>query len=205
MFLKPKENDTNNEMKIVDNLRGLSIDMIHEAGSGHPGISLDSAPILYTLYAKHLKINPSDPNWINRDRFILSAGHASSLLYATLYMSGFDLSLDDLKKFRTLHSKTPGHPEYMVTPGVDMSTGPLGEGISSAVGMAMGECFLREYYRKQNLNIFDYYTYVLCSDGDLLEGVSYEAMALAGTLKLNKLIVLYDSNKICLDLSLIHI
>ena len=199
MFLKPKENDMNNEMKIVDNLRGLSIDMIHEAGSGHPGISLDSAPILYTLYAKHLKINPSDPNWINRDRFILSAGHASSLLYATLYMSGFDLSLDDLKKFRTLHSKTPGHPEYMVTPGVDMSTGPLGEGISSAVGMAMGECFLREYYRKQNLNIFDYYTYVLCSDGDLLEGVSYEAMALAGTLKLNKLIVLYDSNKICLD------
>lgn len=199
MFLKPKENDTNNEMKIVDNLRGLNIDMIHEAGSGHPGISLDSAPILYTLYAKHLKINPSDPNWINRDRFILSAGHASSLLYATLYMSGFDLSLDDLKKFRTLHSKTPGHPEYMVTPGVDMSTGPLGEGISSAVGMAMGECFLREYYRKQNLNIFDYYTYVLCSDGDLLEGVSYEAMALAGTLKLNKLIVLYDSNKICLD------
>lgn len=199
MFLKPKENDTNNEMKIVDNLRGLSIDMIHEAGSGHPGISLDSAPILYTLYAKHLKINPSDPNWINRDRFILSAGHASSLLYATLYMSGFDLSLDDLKKFRTLHSKTPGHPEYMATPGVDMSTGPLGEGISSAVGMAMGECFLREYYRKQNLNIFDYYTYVLCSDGDLLEGVSYEAMALAGTLKLNKLIVLYDSNKICLD------
>jgi len=199
MFLKPKENDTNNEMKIVDNLRGLSIDMIHEAGSGHPGISLDSAPILYTLYAKHLKINPSDPNWINRDRFILSAGHASSLLYATLYMSGFDLSLDDLKKFRTLHSKTPGHPEYMVTPGADMSTGPLGEGISSAVGMAMGECFLREYYRKQNLNIFDYYTYVLCSDGDLLEGVSYEAMALAGTLKLNKLIVLYDSNKICLD------
>ena len=199
MFLKPKENDTNNEMKIVDNLRGLSIDMIHEAGSGHPGISLDSAPILYTLYAKHLKINPSDPNWINRDRFILSAGHASSLLYATLYMSGFDLSLDDLKKFRTLHSKTPGHPEYMVTPGVDMSTGPLGEGISSAVGMAMGECFLREYYRKQNLNIFDYYTYVLCSDGDLLEGVSYEAMALAGTLKLNKLIILYDSNKICLD------
>lgn len=199
MFLKPKENDTNNEMKIVDNLRGLSIDMIHEAGSGHSGISLDSAPILYTLYAKHLKINPSDPNWINRDRFILSAGHASSLLYATLYMSGFDLSLDDLKKFRTLHSKTPGHPEYMVTPGADMSTGPLGEGISSAVGMAMGECFLREYYRKQNLNIFDYYTYVLCSDGDLLEGVSYEAMALAGTLKLNKLIVLYDSNKICLD------
>lgn len=199
MFLKSKENDKNNEMKIVDNLRGLSIDMIHEAGSGHPGISLDSAPILYTLYAKHLKISPSDPNWINRDRFILSAGHASSLLYATLYMSGFDLSLDDLKKFRTLHSKTPGHPEYMVTPGVDMSTGPLGEGISSAVGMAMGECFLREYYRKQNLNIFDYYTYVLCSDGDLLEGVSYEAMALAGTLKLNKLIVLYDSNKICLD------
>lgn len=199
MFLKPKETVNNNELKIIDNLRALSIDIIHEANSGHPGIALGSAPIIYTLYAKHLKINPSDPSWINRDRFIMSCGHGSSLLYATLYMAGYPLSLDDLKTFRSIHSKTPGHPEYLVTPGVDMSTGPLGQGFASAVGIAIGESYLREHYKKQNLDLFNYYTYVLCSDGDLMEGVSYEAAALAGTLKLNKLIVLYDLNKICLD------
>lgn len=198
MFLTKKEPViNNNEIKIVDNLRALSIDMIHEANSGHPGIALGVAPILYTLYSKHLRINPSDPNWINRDRFIMSAGHGSSLLYATLYMAGFDLSLEDLKDFRKNNSKTPGHPEYKVTPGVDMSTGPLGQGIASSVGMAIGETYLKEYFNKQK--VFDFYTYVLCSDGDLMEGVSYEALSLAGTLKLNKLIVLYDSNKICLD------
>lgn len=201
MFLTKKEpiNSNNNEQKIIDNLRALSIDMIHEANSGHPGIALDAAPILYTLYGKHLNINPSDPNWVNRDRFIMSSGHGSSLLYATLYMAGYDLTLEDLKDFRKINSKTPGHPEYKTTPGIDMSTGPLGQGIATSVGMAIGETYLREYYKKQNLNIFDYYTYVLCSDGDLMEGVSFEAIALAGTLKLNKLIVLYDSNKICLD------
>lgn len=199
MFLKPKETETFNENKIVDNLRALSIDMIHEANSGHPGIALDAAPILYTLYAKHLKINPIDPNWINRDRFIMSAGHGSSLLYATLYMAGYDITLDELKKFRTINSKVPGHPEYRVTPGVDMSTGALGQGLASGVGMAIAENYLREYFKTKNSNIIDYYTYILCSDGDLMEGVSYEALSLAGTLKLNKLIVLYDSNKICLD------
>ncbi len=199
MFLKPKEPNLINEEKIVDNLRALSIDMIHEANSGHPGIALGSAPIFYTLYGKHLKINPEDPNWVNRDRFILSAGHASSILYATLYMAGYSLSLEDLKKFRTLHSKTPGHPEYLVTPGVDMSTGPLGQGFASSVGIAIGETYLREYYQKQGHSIIDYYTYVLCSDGDLMEGITYEAASLAGHLKLNKLIVLYDSNKVCLD------
>lgn len=199
MFLKPKETINNNEIKIIDNLRALSIDMIHEANSGHPGIALGAAPIIYTLYAKHLKINPNDPNWINRDRFIMSCGHGSSLLYATLYMSGYDLSLDELKLFRTIHSRTPGHPEYLITPGVDMTTGPLGQGFASSVGIAIGETYLREYYKKQNCNPIDYYTYVLCSDGDLMEGVSYEAASLAGTLKLNKLIVLYDSNKTCLD------
>lgn len=199
MFLKPKIIENSNENKVIDNLRALSIDMIHEAGSGHPGIALGAAPILYTLYAKHLKINPNDPDWINRDRLIMSCGHGSSLLYATLYMAGYNLTLGDLKKFRSIHSNTPGHPEYLVTPGVDMSTGPLGQGIASAVGIAIGETYLREYYRKQNLKIFDYNTYVLCSDGDLMEGVSYEALSLAGTLQLNKLIVLYDSNKICLD------
>lgn len=199
MFLTKKEKEpiNNNDSKIVENLRALSIDMINEAGSGHPGIALGAAPILYTLYAKHLKINPSDPNWINRDRFIMSAGHGSSLLYATLYMAGFDISLEDLKDFRKFNSKTPGHPEYMVTPGVDMSTGALGQGVASSVGIALAETYLREYYRKQN--IFNYYTYVLCGDGDLMEGVSFEALSLAGTLKLNKLIVLYDSNKVCLD------
>lgn len=197
MFLNKKDTTTNNEVKIIDNIRALSVDMIHEASSGHPGIALGIAPALYTLYAKHLRINPSDPSWINRDRFILSAGHGSSLLYANLYMSGYDITLEDLKKFRQIDSKTPGHPEYKITPGVDMTTGPLGQGIASAVGMAIGETYLREYFNKQN--IFDFYTYVLCSDGDLMEGVSYEALSLAGTLKLNKLIVLYDYNKICLD------
>ena len=200
MFLTKKEPIVNtNENKIIDNIRALSIDMIHEAQSGHPGIALGAAPILYTIYSKHLNFNPSDPNWINRDRFIMSAGHGSSLLYSTLYMSGFDITLEDLKDFRKLNSKTPGHPEYKITPGVDMSTGPLGQGIASSVGIAIAETYLREYFHKQNLNIFDFYTYVLCGDGDLMEGVSYEALSLAGTLKLNKLIVLYDSNQICLD------
>lgn len=200
MFLIGKEvSDTLNEEKIIDNLRALSIDMIHEANSGHPGIALGAAPILYTLYAKHLKSNPKDCTWINRDRFVMSCGHGSSLLYSTLYLSGYDISLEDLKKFREFKSITPGHPEYKITPGVDISTGPLGEGLASAVGMALGESYLREYYHKKNLNIIDYYTYVMCSDGDLMEGVSYEALSLAGTLKLNKLIVLYDSNNICLD------
>lgn len=200
MFLKNKETTENfNEEKIVDNLRALSIDMINEANSGHPGIALGSAPIIYTLYAKHLKVNPLNPNWINRDRFIMSCGHGSSLLYATLYLSGYDITLEDLKMFRKLNSITPGHPEYKVTPGVDMSTGPLGEGISSAIGISLAERYLHEYFNKKGHNLIDYYTYVLCSDGDLMEGASYEALSLAGTLKLNKLIVLYDSNNICLD------
>ena len=200
MFLKSKEqNDSFNEERIVDNLRALSIDMIHEANSGHPGIALGAAPILYTVYAKHLKSNPKDSTWVNRDRFIMSCGHGSSLLYSTLYLSGYDVSLDDLRNFRNFKSITPGHPEYGVTPGVDMTTGPLGEGIASAVGAALAESYLREYYHKKGFDIINYYTYVLCSDGDLMEGASYEALSLAGTLKLNKLIVLYDSNNICLD------
>lgn len=199
MFLIPKENERSNEYKIIDNLRALSIDMIENSNSGHPGIALGASPILYSLYSKHLKINPNDPNWINRDRFIMSSGHGSSLLYATLYMSGYNIELDDLKKFRSIDSITPGHPEYKVTPGVDMSTGPLGQGVATAVGIAIGEEYLRNYYNKQGIKLIDYYTYVFCGDGDLMEGVSYEALSLAGTLKLNKLIVLYDCNKICLD------
>ena len=183
-----------NNYKIIDQIRCLGIDMIDAAKSGHPGIVLGAAPIIYTLYAHHLKFDPKKPNYFNRDRFIMSAGHGSALLYATLHMAGFDISLDDLKAFRQIDSKTPGHPEYNITPGVDMSTGPLGQGLATAVGLAMAEANLRTRYK-----IIDHYTYCLCGDGDLMEGVSYEAISLAGTLKLNKLIVLYDSNDICLD------
>lgn len=193
------------DREIVNNIKTLGIDMIDKAGSGHPGIVLSAAPIIYTLYAKHMNINVNDPLWENRDRFVLSAGHGSALLYATLYMAGF-LSLDDLKQFRHINSKTPGHPEYMVTNGVDMSTGPLGQGIASAVGMAIAGKELNQKYelpRKSKLgkrqSLFDYHVYVLCGDGDLMEGISYEATSLAGSLKLNNLIVLYDSNDISLD------
>ena len=184
-----------NHTKIIDQIRCLGIDMINEAKSGHPGIVLGAAPIMYTLYAHHLNFDPTNPKYFNRDRFVMSAGHGSALLYATLYMMGFPIELEDLKQFRKLGSKTPGHPEYGVTPGVDMTTGPLGQGIASAVGMAISEAYLRTKYP----SLIDYYTYVLCGDGDLMEGVSYESLSLAGTLKLNKLIVLYDSNDICLD------
>ena len=183
-----------NETKIVDQIRCLGIDMIDKAKSGHPGIVLGAAPIIYTLYAHHLNFDPKYPEYFNRDRFVMSAGHGSALLYATLHMAGFDIGLNDLKEFRQIDSITPGHPEYRVTPGVDCTTGPLGQGIATAVGMAMAEANLRERYK-----IIDYYTYVLCGDGDLMEGISYEAASLAGTLGLNKLIVLYDSNNVCLD------
>lgn len=193
------------DKRIISLLRSLSMDMIFNSGSGHPGICLGAAPIIYTLYAKHMCINTNDENWINRDRFVLSAGHASSLLYACLYLAGFNITLDDLKKYRQINSKTPGHPE-IITPGVDMTTGALGQGIATSVGIAMAESHLSARYnpKKQNImdkqnEIFDYYTYVLCGDGDLMEGVTYEATSLAGTLKLGKLIVLYDSNNITLD------
>lgn len=195
-ILKKENNQVLLEKKIIDNLRGLSIDVIDNAKSGHPGIALGAAPIVYTLYANNLKFSVNNDKWINRDRFILSAGHASALLYSTLYMVGFPINMEDLQSFRKFGSITPGHPEYGVTPGVDISTGPLGQGISSAVGVAIGEAYLSNYFGKK---IIDYYTYVLCGDGDLMEGVSYEALSLAGKLGLNKLIVLYDSNNITLD------
>ena len=193
------------DREIVNNIKTLGIDMIDKAGSGHPGIVLSAAPIIYTLYAKHMNVNVNDPLWENRDRFVLSAGHGSALLYATLYMAGF-LSLDDLKQFRHINSKTPGHPEFGVTDGVDMSTGPLGQGLASAVGMAIAGKQLNKKYeipKRSKLgkeqSLFDYHVYVLCGDGDLMEGISYEATSLAGSLKLNNLIVLYDSNDISLD------
>lgn len=196
MNILKKDNQGVIDKKIIDNIRGLSIDIIDNAKSGHPGIALGAAPIITTLYANHLRFVQDKDQWMNRDRFILSAGHGSALLYSTLYMAGFNLTLEDLKDFRKLSSITPGHPEYEVTSGVDMSTGPLGQGIASSVGMAIGEEYLSNYFGK---NIINYYTYVLCGDGDLMEGVSYEACSLAGKLALNKLIVLYDSNDVTLD------
>ena len=188
-----------NQGRIIDQIRCLGTDMINEAGSGHPGIVLGAAPILYTLYAHHLRFDPHNPNFVNRDRFVMSAGHGSALLYSVLHLAGYEVSLDDLKKFRRLDSKTPGHPEYGITPGVEATTGPLGQGIAMGVGMAMAEANLRSRYNTTDKKIIDYNTYVLCGDGDLMEGISYEAASLAGTLKLNKLIVLYDSNDVCLD------
>lgn len=185
----------------LNSLRILSLDMISYAKSGHPGICLGAAPIVYTLYTNHLKINPKDPTWVNRDRFILSAGHGSALLYAMLFMAGYDITIDDLVDFRRIGSKTPGHPEYGITPGVEVSTGPLGQGFANAVGMAMAEKYLaalvEEEIPKQKL--IDYYVYCLCGDGDIMEGVAMEAASLAGHLALDNLIVLYDSNDITLD------
>ncbi len=188
-----------NEEKIVDQIRSLGIDTIVEAGEGHTGIVLGSAPILYTLYAHHMRIDPDDAKFFNRDRFILSCGHGSALLYSVLHMAGFDISIDDLKRYRKIDSNTPGYPVTGLTSGVDASTGMLGQGFATAVGMAIAERNLEERYNKNKVDIIDFNTYVLCSDGDLMEGVSYEAASLAGTLKLNKLIALYDCNNLIGD------
>ena len=186
--------------KIIANLKALGIDMIDAAQSGHPGIVLGAAPLIYTIYAKYMNVSTVDPSWVSRDRFVMSAGHGSALLYATLYMAGFNISMDDLKHFRRVGYKTPGHPEYGMTPGVDMSTGPLGQGFASAVGMALGEKILESKFTiSDGKPLIDYDVYVLCGDGDLMEGISYEAASLAGTLNLDNLVVLYDSNNISLD------
>ncbi|WP_203641884.1 transketolase [Levilactobacillus andaensis] len=183
----------------VTAVRMLSMDMISRARSGHPGLPLGASPMAYVLFSRHLRVDPSFPQWFNRDRFVLSAGHGSAMLYSLLHLSGFSLSRTDLMNFRQLGSKTPGHPEYGMTPGVDATTGPLGQGIGMAVGMAMAEAHLAADYNQPNLNVVDHYTYALCGDGDLMEGVAAESASLAGQLKLNKLIVLYDSNDISLD------
>ena len=183
----------------IATIRSLGIDTINKANSGHPGMVLGSAPALYTLFNKELNIYNKEAEWINRDRFVLASGHASALLYSMLHLTGFDVTIDDLKNFRQLNSRTPGHPEIEITHGVDASSGPLGQGIPMAAGMAMAEKFLASQYNKENLDIIDHYTYVLCGDGDMQEGVTYEAASLAGHLSLGKLIVLYDANKVTLD------
>ncbi|MCB6983633.1 transketolase [Peptostreptococcus anaerobius] len=190
----------NINQKAVNALRILSADQVQKANSGHPGLPLGAAPIAYELWANHLNHNPKNPNWVNRDRFILSAGHGSALLYSLLHMFGYgNLSIDDLKNFRQFGSLTPGHPEYKHTVGVEATTGPLGAGVSTAVGMAIAEAHLGGVFNKEGYPVVDHYTYALTGDGCLMEGISYEALSLAGTLELGKLIVLYDSNKITIE------
>ena len=183
----------------ISTLRFLSVDAVEKANSGHPGFPLGTAPLMYTLWDKFIKYNPSDPQWFNRDRFVLSSGHGSALLYSMLHLAGFDLSLEELKNFRQWGSRTPGHPEYGLTPGVEASTGPLGHGFAMSVGMAVAEEMLAAKYNKKGFKVVDHYTYGICSDGDLMEGVASEAASLAGTLALGKLILLYDDNKITIE------
>ncbi|MBF7075877.1 transketolase [Streptococcus sp. HF-100] len=184
----------------VNAIRFLGIDAIEKSKSGHPGVVMGAAPMAYDLFTKQMRVNPEVPNWVNRDRFVLSAGHGSMLLYALLHLSGFqDVTMEELKNFRQWGSKTPGHPEFGHTAGVDATTGPLGQGISMATGFAQAERFLAAKYNREGYTIFDHYTYVICGDGDLMEGVSAEAASYAGLQKLDKLIVLYDSNDINLD------
>lgn len=187
------------DLLAINAIRTLSIDAIEKANSGHPGLPMGAAPMAYTLWTKQLRHNPNNPKWYNRDRFVLSAGHGSMLLYSLLHFGGYGLSMEDIKNFRQWESKTPGHPEYGHTVGVEATTGPLGQGISMTVGMAMAERHLAAKYNKPGHEIVDHYTFALCGDGDLMEGVSAEAISLAGHLQLNKLIVLYDSNDISLD------
>ncbi len=183
----------------INTIRILSVDAIEKANSGHPGLPLGAAPILYTLWKRFLHHNPQNPQWFNRDRFILSPGHGSALLYALLHLSGYDISLEDIINFRQIGSKTPGHPEYGIVPGVECTTGPLGQGFATGVGMAIAEQYLAKTFNKPDCTLIDHFTYALVSDGDLMEGISYEAASMAGHLKLGKLIYLYDDNDISID------
>ena len=183
----------------VNTLRFLSIDEVEKAKSGHPGFPLGTAPLMYTVWDRFMNYNPKDPNWFNRDRFILSPGHGSALYYAMLHLAGYDVSIEQLKNFRQWGSITPGHPEYGVTPGVDASTGPLGHGFAMGVGFAIAETMLAAKYNKPGFEVVNHYTYGLTSDGDQMEGVASEAASLAGTLGLGKLIYLYDDNHITIE------
>ncbi|HXT47896.1 MAG TPA: transketolase, partial [Gemmatimonadaceae bacterium] len=183
----------------INTVRTLAMDAVQKAESGHPGTPMALAPIGYVLYTRVMRHDPADPHWPNRDRFVLSCGHASMLLYSCLYLTGYDLTLDDIKQFRQWESRTPGHPEYGYTPGVETTTGPLGQGIGNAVGMAVAEAHLAAVFNKPGHDIVDHYTYFICSDGDLMEGISHEAASLAGHQRLGKLIVLYDANQITLS------
>src|ERR687896_572592 len=184
---------------LANAIRALSMDAVQKAGSGHPGAPMGMADIAEVLWNDYLRHTPANPHWIDRDRFVMSNGHGSMLLYALLHLSGYDLSIEELKRFRQLHSKTPGHPEYGRTPGVEATTGPLGQGLANAVGMAIAERRLAAEFNRPGHEVIDHRTYVICSDGDLQEGLASEASSLAGHLRLGKLIALYDDNQIQLD------
>jgi len=190
---------SNLQIRMANAIRALSMDAVQQANSGHPGMPMGMADIAVALWNDHLQHNPTDPHWMNRDRFVLSNGHGSMLLYSLLHLTGYDLPIGELKNFRQLHSKTPGHPEYGITPGVETTTGPLGQGISNAVGMALAEKLLAEEFNRPGHDIVNHYTYVFLGDGCLMEGISHEVCSLAGTLKLNKLIALWDDNGISID------
>ncbi|MGB8259310.1 MAG: transketolase [Terracidiphilus sp.] len=197
--MNPSQTETSIEQLSINTLRLLAVDAVEKAKSGHPGAPLGCAPIAYLLFQKLMKHNPGHSKWADRDRFVLSNGHASALLYGSLFLSGYGVTLDDLKSFRQWHSRTPGHPERGDTDGVEVTTGPLGQGLAMAVGMAMAEKHLAAVYNRPSFDVVDHHTYVLCGDGDLMEGISHEAASLAGTLGLGKLIVFYDDNLISLD------
>src|SRR6059058_2502602 len=183
----------------VNTIRTLSIDGVQKANSGHPGLPLGAAPMAYVLWTKFMRYNPRNPKWENRDRFLLSAGHGCMLLYSLLYLTGYDLSLDEIKNFRQWDSITPGHPEYGLAPGVEITTGPLGQGFANGVGMAMGAAHLAAKFNNKDFSLIDHYVYAIVSDGDLMEGVASEAASLAGHLKLGKLIYLYDDNHVTIE------
>ncbi len=200
MTTQPPDYSTTRQLDqlCINTIRFLAVDAIQKANSGHPGLPMGAAPMAYVLWTRHLKHNPTNPQWSNRDRFVLSGGHGSMLLYALLHLTGYDVSLDDIKQFRQWGSRTPGHPERGVAPGVETTTGPLGQGFGNGVGMAIAEKFLAARYNRPGFDIVNHYTYAIVSDGDLMEGVSHEAASLAGHLKLGKLIYLYDDNRISL-------
>ncbi|HEX7045296.1 MAG TPA: 1-deoxy-D-xylulose-5-phosphate synthase N-terminal domain-containing protein, partial [Burkholderiales bacterium] len=184
---------------LANAVRALAMDAVQQANSGHPGAPMGMADIAEVLWNDFLKHNPANPKWVDRDRFVLSNGHASMLLYSLLHLTGYDLPLEQLKRFRQLHSQTPGHPEYGMTPGVETTTGPLGQGLANAVGMALAEKSLAARFNRPGHTIVDHHTYAFCGDGDLMEGISHEACSLAGHLRLGKLIVFYDDNGISID------
>ena len=188
-----------NKQELSNAIRFLSLDAVEKAKSGHPGAPMGMADIAYILWKKFLKHNPSNPKWLNRDRFVLSNGHGSMLLYSLLHLTGYKVTINDIKNFRQLHSITPGHPECDITPGVETTTGPLGQGLANAVGMAIAEKSLAKDFNEKDYQIIDHYTYAFVGDGCLMEGVSHESCSLAGTLGLNKLIVIYDMNNISID------
>jgi transketolase len=183
----------------INTIRMLSIDAVQKANSGHPGLPMDAAPMAYVLWTNFLRHNPRNPEWLNRDRFVLSAGHGSMLQYSLLYLTGYDLSLNDIENFRQFKSKTPGHPELNHTPGIEVTTGPLGQGFANGVGMAIGQKFYAERYNKPGFDIVDYKIFAITSDGDMMEGISSEAASIAGHLKLGSLIYFYDDNHISIE------